>query len=102
MEREVIKYRLKELEKNRDKYYNVYQQAGSASAMRTFGKYDDLCDICYEALKSCDTEDAERTTRLKNFNAFINRYKETANYAPGKTYTTQEVVEILGKAKGLV
>lgn len=98
----IIKHRLKELEKRRDKYNNEYQQGGSPSALRTYEKYDDLCEICYEALRGCEEEDEARMRRIKNFNEFVSKFKDAAQYSPGRMYTVQEVAEILETAKGLI
>ena len=100
-DRGTIEYRLKELEKKRDKYYNEYQQGGSPSSYKTFEKYDDLCEICISALRQTEEEDSNKKRKHININAYIEKVKERETYHRGITYTTAEVVEMLEDVKWL-
>ena len=43
-------------DKKRQKYQTEYQMSGSPSAMKTFERYDDICDICNAAEKGNGTK----------------------------------------------
>ena len=99
--KKIIESRLKELEKLRDKYYMDYQQGGSASSMRTFEKYDDLCDICYAAMQGVSEEDEIRMHIRKNMTACVERFKDANRYGSGTMYTSDEVLDLLERMRSM-
>ena len=86
---------IKEFEEKEQKYYIKYQLSGSASALRTCEKYEDLKEICLEAKKSRETEDADRKRRIGNGKQFINNVSEAKLYARDKKYTIDDLLKYL-------
>ena len=84
-------------DQNRIKYQNKYQLDGSPSAMRTFEKYDDICDICIAAEKGKTEEDNTRVHIYKNQIAIIDRLRDMRKVAPGKMFTYSDMEEWLRK-----
>jgi uncharacterized protein YqfB (UPF0267 family) len=84
-------------DKNRKKYYDTYQQGGSVSAMRTFEKYDDICDICIAAEKGVAEEDETKKHIHNNQMAILDRLRDIRKVAPGKIFDYAEVEEWLRK-----
>ena len=80
-------------DKNRKKYYDTYQQSGSASAMRTFERYDDICDICEAAERGVAEEDETKKHILSNQKAMLDRLDDLRKVAPGKKFGYAEVEE---------
>lgn len=99
MDKTIIKQRLEELEKKRYKYHDAYQQDGSPSSLRTYEKYDDLCEICYTALKQVEEIDNERNRRIRNFNQFIVKYKEESSLGGMDSEIMEEVLTVLNRVK---
>ena len=98
----IIKARMRELEKKRDKYNQEYQNGGSPSALKTYEKYDDLVEICCIALRGHSEEDEVKMRISKNMSAFIKNFEDGSRFSPGKTYTATEVLELLNRMKRLV
>lgn len=84
-------------DKNRQKYMNNYQQSGSPSAMKTFEKYDDICDICIAAEKGVAEEDETKKHILTNQMAILDRFRDMRTVAPGKLFDYAEVEEWMRK-----
>ena len=84
-------------DKNRQKYMNNYQQSGSPSAMKTFEKYDDICDICIAAEKGVSEEDMTKKHILSNQKAMLERLDDLRKVAPGKKFGYAEVEEWMRK-----
>lgn len=78
-------------DKKRIKYNNEYQMSGSPSAMKTFERYDDICDICLLAERGGAEEDLMRKHIHKNQMAHIDRLRDLRNVSPGKTFSYAEV-----------
>ena len=100
--RNLILERLKELEKRRDKYKDDYQISGSTSSLKTYEKYDDLCEICGIALRSLSEENEVKMHILRNMNNFIKSFKDVMSVNRSKTYTGEEVLELLERMKRMV
>lgn len=83
--------------KNRQKYQDVYQMSGSPSAMRTFEKYDDICDICIAAENGVAEEDETRKHIHNNQMAVIDRLRDMRSVAPSKTFSYADVEEWMRK-----
>lgn len=94
---ETIKRIYRWADKNRQKYQNEYQLSGSPSALRTFEKYDDICDICIAAEKGVEEEDTTRKHILSNQLAVIDRLHDVQKVAPGKKFEYSEVEEWMRK-----
>ena len=84
-------------DKNRQKYMNNYQQSGSPSAMKTFEKYDDICDICIAAEKGVAEEDETKKHILMNQMAILDSLHDMRKVAPGKTFDYSDVEEWMRK-----
>lgn len=94
---ETIKRIYRWADKNRQKYQNEYQLSGSPSAMKTFEKYDDICDICIAAEKGVAEEDETRKHIHSNQMAVIDRLNDMRKVASGKRFTYSEVEEWMRK-----
>ena len=81
--------------KNRDKYQQSYQETGSSSALKTFERYDDICDICIAAEKQVMEEDVFRGRMQRHQWNIIDQFLDTENVEPGKTFTHKEVAEMM-------
>ena len=57
MEKNRIEEIYKWAEKRRQKYNYEYQNSGSASSLRTYERYDDICEICVAAERQSKDED---------------------------------------------
>lgn len=84
-------------DKNHKKYYDAYQQGGSASAMRTFERYDDICDICIAAEKGVAEENKTKKHSLMNQMAILDSLHDMRKVAPGKKFGYAEVEEWMRK-----
>lgn len=78
-------------DKNRQKYNSEYQQSGSSSALKTFEKYDDICDICCAAERGKSEEDEVRKHIHKNQAAMIEELRDIQKVSPSKTFTYDDV-----------
>ena len=78
-------------DKNRIKYNSIYQMDGSPSAMKTYEKYDDICDICLAAQNGISEEDKTKKHIHRNQIAQIDQLKDLQKVSPGKTFTYEEV-----------
>jgi hypothetical protein len=65
--------------------------------MRTFERYDDICDICIAAEKGVAEEDKTKKHILSNQMAAIDRLKDMQKVAPGKTFGYADVEEWMRK-----
>lgn len=82
-------------DKNRKKYQQSYQETGSSSALRTFERYDDICDICAAAEKQVIEEDVFRDRMRCSQRGIIEWFMDTKNVEPGKTFTHEEVADMM-------
>lgn len=80
-------------DRKRNYYDEEYQQTGSPSAMRTFQKYDDICDICVWAEQGLPENDEERRRRWHNQYEIIDRMLDLKKHEPEKVFTFKEVEE---------
>ena len=78
-------------EKNRDKYFDIYQQGGSASSLRTSERYDDICEICILAEKANDAQAAIRSSMYRLQSGVMASFDDMANVSKGRTFTIEEV-----------
>ncbi len=78
-------------DKNRIKYNDIYQQDGSPSALKTFEKYDDICDICLAAENGVSEEDNTKKHIHKNQTGMLEQLKDLQIVSPGKTFSYEGV-----------
>lgn len=83
--------------KNRQKYQDAYQMSGSPSAMKTFERYDDICDICLAAETGKAEENLTKKHILRNQTATIEKLRDLQKVAPGKTFDYAEVEQWMRK-----
>ena len=102
MDKRTLEKKVAELEKKRDKYFDLCQETGSPSSLKTYEKYDDLCDICYLALRYLSEEDEVRMRRMRNLNQFILSFKDEAALNSKDTYSQNDVALILEKVKNFL
>ena len=84
-------------DKNRKKYETVYQIDGSPSALKTFEKYDDICDICDAASRGNSEENLVRKGLRKNQTCILEQFKDMQKVSPNKTFTYEEVEKWMRK-----
>ena len=80
-------------DKRRKKYNNEYQQSGCASSLRTYERYDDICEICGAAERGSAEEDEMRLRIHKNQQAVLNQFDDMMSVSRGKTFSDNEVRE---------
>lgn len=78
-------------DQNRIKYQERYQMDGSPSALKTFERYDDICDICRAAEVGKSEEDEVKKHILKNQLAMIDSLRDMRKVAPGKEFSYADV-----------
>jgi len=81
----------------RQKYEDDYQQTGSPSSMRTYERYEDICDICAAAERVKVEEDKLKKHVLQNQMHIIARLYDVRRVSPNKTFTYEEVEEWMRK-----
>ena len=78
-------------DENRQKYEEKYFIEGTASALKTKEKYEDICDICRAAdvgLRERTSAQAEHQKRMRRiYDAFVDEKKDLNK----ETYTAEEV-----------
>ena len=84
-------------DQNRIKYQDRYQTDGSPSAMKTFERYDDICDICRAAEIGKSEEDEVKKHIHKNQMAAIERLHDMKKVSPGKSFNYADVEEWMRK-----
>ena len=84
-------------DQNRIKYQDRYQTDGSPSAMKTFERYDDICDICRAAEIGKSEEDETKKHILKNQMAMIESLHDIRKVSPNKSFSYAEVEEWMRK-----
>lgn len=91
MEKNRIEEIYKWAEKRRQKYNYEYQNSGSASSLRTYERYDDICEICAAAERQSKDEDEMRMRMLKNQQAVIEQFDDMISVSRGKTFSAEDV-----------
>lgn len=84
-------------DQNRIKYQDKYQMDGSPSAMKTFERYDDICDICHAAEIGKSDEDETKKHILKNQMAALDRLRDMQKVSPGKSFNYADVEKWMRK-----
>lgn len=82
-------------EKKREKYMYEYQNSGNPSSLRTYERYDDICDICAAAERAYSEEDELRRRIHKNQLDQIVRLIDMKRVAPGKVFDYDEVEKMM-------
>lgn len=77
--------------KNRDKYFDIYQQGGSPSSLRTSERYDDICEICTLAEKAADALSEFRKSSYRMQSGVMDNFNDMMNVSKGRTFTADEV-----------
>lgn len=90
-DQETISKIYKWADKNRIKYNNIYQMDGSPSAMRTFEKYDDICDICLAAEQGISEEDTVKNHIHKNQLGVLGQLHDLKLASPSLTFSYEDV-----------
>ena len=80
-------------DRKRSKYDEEYQQTGNPSSMRTYQRYDDICDICGWAEQGIKDVDETHMRILKNQRKMIEQLLDVKKVDPSKTFTYSEVEE---------
>jgi len=85
-------------DKNRAKYETEYQLSGSASAMKTYERYADICDICGAAARDLSDEDETRRRIRRMQNQILDGFYDLKKVnSLDKTFTWDEVEEWMRK-----
>ena len=84
-------------DQNRIKYQDKYQMDGSPSALKTFERYDDICDICRAAEIGKSHEDETKKHILKNQMAMLDSLHDMKKVSPGKSFDYADVEEWMRK-----
>ena len=84
-------------DQNRIKYQDKYQMDGSPSALKTFERYDDICDICRAAEIGKAEEDKVKKHIHKNQMAMIDSLHDMKKVSPGKSFDYVDVEEWMRK-----
>lgn len=80
-------------DKKRQKYQYEYQMSGSPSAMKTFERYDDICDICLKAETGNKSEGEIRTDIRKAQRQIMDSYFEMKKVTPANHAFTFKDIE---------
>ena len=78
-------------DQNRIKYQDKYQMDGSPSALKTFERYDDICDICRAAEIGKAEEDKVKKHIHKNQMAMIDKLHELEKFSPENKFDYDDV-----------
>lgn len=84
-------------DQNRIKYQDKYQMDGSPSAMKTFERYDDICDICRAAEIGKAEEDEVKKHIHKNQMAMLDSLHDMKKVAPAKSFSYADVEKWMRK-----
>lgn len=84
-------------DQNRIKYQDKYQMDGSPSALKTFERYDDICDICRAAEIGKSEEDETKKHILNNQMAMLDSLHDMKKVSPGKSFDYADVEEWMRK-----
>ena len=77
--------------KNYDKFFDIYQQGGSPSSLRTAERYDDICEICSLAEKAADALSSFRGSTYRMQSGVMENFNDMMSVSRGKTFTADEV-----------
>jgi hypothetical protein len=97
MEQERIDKVYEWADKNRIKYQEAYQLDGKPSQLRTYERYDDICEICAAASKQVAEEDVFRQRLRKTQLQIIEMFRDSEKVGPGKTFSYNEVEDLMRK-----
>lgn len=97
MEKAKIDAIYKWADKKRNKYNYEYQNSGSPSALKTYERYDDICEICGAAERQSKDEDELRMRMGRNQRAVMEQFDDMMRVSRGKTFTAEEVKTWMGK-----
>ena len=79
-------------DKKRQKYQTEYQMSGSPSAMKTFERYDDICDICNAAEKGTAKDHEIREGIRKQQRQIMEQWYDMKKVTPAShTFTFKDV-----------
>lgn len=95
--RQLIMKVMTDAQEKYEKYFNEYQNVGSASKLRTARKYEDLVAICSMALESLNQSCERCLRRYRNGKSIADRLKQTGV----ETISTKEAIEMIETASSL-
>ena len=80
-------------DKKRKKYEYDYQLSGNPSSLKTFERYDDICDICNAAEKGSQSEGDIRASIRRNQRQVMDSWYDMKKVTPANHAFTFKDVE---------